>query len=520
MQGLFRSFFTVSFYSFLSRILGFVRDILIAKFLGSSVISDAFFVAFRLPNFFRRVLAEGAYSAALIPVFSGVVINSKDDHEAADFVENTMSLLLFVTIILTFVFYFGMPYIIQVLAPGFSANKEAFDLAVHFGKIIFPYLIFISLVAHFTSIINVHGKFAAGAFAPVILNISFILSLFFLTPQLSSAGHALSYGVLIGGLFQFIFMYQALLKFYRPRIRIPQLNEKLKNFFRLFFPAVIGSGVIQLNIIIGTIIASFLPVGAISHIYYADRLNQLPLGIFGIAMGVVLLPNLSKAIKNNEKEKIDINQNRAIEFSLLISLPSAVGLYVLSNPIIHILFERGAFVAEDTLYTAQVLSIFSLGLPAYILIKVLITCFFAREDTKTPLYISIVSVVINIALSLVLISTMREMGIALATSISAWANVLLLFLTLRIKKNLNLDKKFIRNSLKVIISSAILLIVCFFMNQIFFINIHNSSFIIKIWTLSLVIFSCIIIYLSMIFILKVLTISDLKGYIRKTYGKK
>ena len=161
MQGLFRSFFTVSFYTFLSRILGFVRDILIAKFLGSTVTSDAFFVAFRLPNFFRRVLAEGAYSAALIPVFSGVVIDSKDDREAVDFVENTMSLLLFVTIILTFIFYFGMPYIIQLLAPGFSANKEAFDLAVDFGKIIFPYLIFISLVAHFTSILNVHGKFAA-----------------------------------------------------------------------------------------------------------------------------------------------------------------------------------------------------------------------------------------------------------------------------------------------------------------------------------------------------------------------
>ena len=195
MQGLFRSFFTVSFYTFLSRILGFVRDIFIAKFLGSTVTSDAFFVAFRLPSFFRRVLAEGAYSAALIPVFSGVVIDSRDDREAADFVENTMSLLLFVTVILTFIFYFGMPYIIQVLAPGFSTNKEAFDLAVHFGKIIFPYLIFISLVAHFTSILNVHGKFAAGAFAPAILNISFILSLFLLTPQLSSAGHALSYGV-------------------------------------------------------------------------------------------------------------------------------------------------------------------------------------------------------------------------------------------------------------------------------------------------------------------------------------
>ena len=255
MKSLFRPFLTVSFYTFVSRILGFVRDILIAKFLGSTVISDAFFVAFRLPNFFRRILAEGAYSAALIPIFSGVFIDSKDDHEAADFVENTMSLLLIVTVILTIIFYFGMPYIIQILAPGFSSNKEAFDLAVHFGKIIFPYLIFISLVAHFTSIINVHGKFAAGAFAPAILNISFILSLFILTPLLPSAGYALSYGVLIGGLFQFIFMYKALLKFYRPRICIPKLNERLKKIFSLFLPGVDGAGVIKVNIIIGTIIA-------------------------------------------------------------------------------------------------------------------------------------------------------------------------------------------------------------------------------------------------------------------------
>ena len=208
MQSFFRSFFTVSFYTFLSRILGFLRDIFIARYLGSTVIADAFFVAFRIPNFFRRVLAEGAYSAALIPVFSGIVLESKDDPEAADFVENTMSMLLIVTVTLCVLFYFGMPYVIQVLAPGFSANKEAYDLAVHFGKIIFPYLIFISLVAHFTSIINVHEKFAAGAFVPAILNISFILSLFFLTPYLSSAGHALAYGVLIGGMLQFVFMYR------------------------------------------------------------------------------------------------------------------------------------------------------------------------------------------------------------------------------------------------------------------------------------------------------------------------
>jgi len=515
MQGLFRSFFTVSFYTFLSRILGLIRDILIARFLGSTVTSDAFFVAFRLPSFFRRVLAEGAYSAALIPIFSGIVIDSKDDSEAADFVENTMSLLLFVTIILVFIFYFGMPYIIQLLAPGFSKNKETFDLAVYFGKIIFPYLIFISLVAHFTSIINVHGKFAAGAFSPAILNISFILSLFILTPQLSSAGHALAYGVLIGGLFQFIFMYKAVLQFYRPRIRVPELNTKLKNFFRLFIPGVIGSGVVQLNIVIGTIIASFLPIGAISHIYYADRLNQLPLAIFGIAMGIVLLPSLSRAIKNNDKIEIKETQNRSLEFCFLISLPSAAGLFILSTPIINILFERGEFLAEDTLYTSKVLSIFALGLPAYILIKILIICFFAREDTRTPLYISLVCVIINVFISLLLIESMREMGIAFATAISAWINAILLFILLRFKDNFLLDSQFIINSIKIIISTMIMSFVCHLLNNLLLVNIDEFGTFLKLIILIFIILSCKIIYLGMIFMLKVLTIRELKEYIKK-----
>ena len=514
MQSIFRSFFTVSFYTFLSRILGFLRDIFIAKYLGSTVIADAFFVAFRIPNFFRRVLAEGAYSAALIPVFSGIVLESKDDPEAANFVENTMSMLLIVTVILSVLFYFGMPYVIQVLAPGFSANKEAYDLAVHFGKIIFPYLIFISLVAHFTSIINVHEKFAAGAFVPAILNISFILSLFFLTPHLSSAGHALAYGVLIGGIFQFVFMYRAVLEFYKPRLRLPKMNNKIKKFFTLFFPGVIGSGVIQLNIIIGTIIASFLPVGAISHIYYADRLNQLPLAIFGIALGVVLLPRLSKAIKQDNQTDINIIQNRSLEFSLLIALPSAVGLYVLAYPIIHILFERGAFVHEDTFFTANVLSFFALGLPAYIIIKILITCFFAREDTRTPLYISIISVISNIALSLMLIQSMREMGIAAATAISAWINAGLLYLILQLQSKILLDSLFFKNTIKIIIATTILAFVASYLSKTLFIEMNDISMLIKIIYLIGVLAICKIIYLGLIIVLKVLSFSDLKGYIK------
>ena len=515
MKSLFRSFFTVSFYTFLSRVLGFIRDILIARYLGSTVIADAFFVAFRIPNFFRRVLAEGAYSAALIPVFSGVVLNPKDDHEASDFVENTTSMLLFATVVLTILFFFGMPYIIQVLAPGFTDNKEAYELAVHFGKIIFPYLIFISLAAHFTSINNVHERFAAGAFAPAILNISFILSLFILTPLLPSAGHALSYGVLIGGVLQFLFLYRAVLNFYRPRLRIPVLNEKLKKFFTLFLPGLVGSGVIQLNIVVGTIIASFLPVGAISHIYYADRLNQLPLAIFGIALGIVLLPSLSKAIKRANQETIDNIQNRSLEFSLLISLPSAIGLFILAEPIIYILFERGAFLQEDTFYTAKVLGYFALGLPAYIIIKVLVACFFAREDTKTPLYISIVSVVSNILLSLLLIESMREMGIALATAISAWINALLLYVMLFIRNNLKFDNLLISNALKIFTSSVALIFVIYGLKTLILKDFVTNSFTANSLSLLMMIFLAIIIYLGLVIVLKVLTINQLRQYLKK-----
>ena len=513
MQGLFRSFFTVSFYTLLSRITGFVRDIFIAKYLGSTVTADAFFVAFRIPNFFRRVLAEGAYSAALIPVFSGIVLDSKEDHKASDFVENTMSLLLIVTITISVFFYFCMPFVIQIIAPGFSDNEEAFNLAVHFGKIIFPYLIFISLVAHFTSIINVHGKFAAGAFTPAILNISFILSIFFLTPYFTSAGHALSYGVLIGGLVQFIFMYKAILNFYKPKLTLPKINEKLIKFFKLFFPGFISSGIIQLNIIIGTIIASLLPIGAISHIYYADRLNQLPLAIFGIALGTVLLPRLSKSIKENNFKDINNIQNRSLEFALLIGLPSAVGLFLLSYPITHILFERGAFVREDSYYTASVLSFFSIGLPAYIFIRILVTCFFAREDTRTPLYVSIVSVISNIILSLILIQSMREMGIAIATAVSAWIHAGLLYSILVFKKNLKLDYLLIKNIAKIFFASIVLVFFISFLNKTFLVSINDTVLLEKIsYLFGIIVFSKIV-YLVLIIVLKVLSFRDFKGYI-------
>ena len=231
-------------------------------------------------------------------------------------------------------------------------------------------------------------------------------------------------------------------------------------------------------------------------------------------MGIVLLPSLSKAIKQNNKDEITTTQNRSLEFCLLIALPSAAGLYILSSPIIYILFERGAFLPEDTFYTAKVLSIFALGLPAYILIKVLVTCFFAREDTKTPLYISVISVIINIVLSLLLIGTMREMGIALATAISSWVNAVLLFFILRIQKNILLDSRFINSSFKIIISAIVMSVGCYFINQMIFSNLQDFNSLLQIVSLIFVIICCKIIYLAMIFMLKVLTVQELKGYIQ------
>tara|TARA_Y100000590_G_scaffold140932_1_gene161727 strand:+ start:295 stop:1839 length:1545 start_codon:yes stop_codon:yes gene_type:complete len=509
---LFKSVFTVGFYTLISRILGFIRDIFIASYLGSTLVADAFFVAFRIPNYFRRVFAEGAFSAAFIPVLSGIKNKSKNDKDIISFVELTMSLLFFVIIAITILFYFIMPYVIAVLAPGFLKNKETYDLAVHFGKIIFPYLLFIALVAQFSSITNTYNRFAFGAFAPALLNISFIGSLMFLTPYVVSSGHALSYGVLIGGVMQLLLMYYAIYKLQiTPILVLPKIDDNVKKFLRLLLPGILGAGAIQLNIIVGTIIASFLPTGAISHLYYADRINQLPLALFGIALGIALLPTLSKYIKQGAgEEKINNVQNRSMEFSLLISLPSAAGLFILSEPIIRILFERGSFSSVDTYYSSQVLSLFALGLPAYILIKVLNPSFFAREDTKTPFYITLICVALNVLLSLLLIGSMREMGIALATAISSWVNALILYTLLKKKWQLSLDIRLKTNFIKILIATFLTFFGILLFRNLFLTDISNSSTSINALLLLLNILFALIIFASMVFVLKIYSKGEIK----------
>lgn len=514
---MFKSVFTVGFYTLISRILGFIRDIFIASYLGSTIIADAFFVAFRIPNYFRRVFAEGAFSAAFIPVFSGLTSRPKNNKEAIVFVEHTMSLLFFAIIVISILFYFTMPYIITALAPGFVNNPHVFELAVHFGKIVFPYLLFIALVAQFCSITNTYNRFALCAFAPSLLNIAFIGSLLFFTPYVATAGHALSYGVLLGGVAQFILMYYAIYKLQiTPVLVFPRIDDNIRKFLKLFFPGIMGAAAIQLNIIAGTIIASFLPSGAISHLYYADRINQLPLAIFGIALGVALLPTLSSYIKKGASvDKINSIQNRSIEFSLLISFPAAVGLYLLAEPIISILFERGAFLSVDTYYSSRVLSLFSLGLPAYILIKVLNPSFFAREDTKTPFYIALGCVVLNIILSLLLIGSFREMGIALATAFSSWANVLILYIVLKRRDHVAPDRRLKTNFIKILCATIAMFFGTLLFRNIFLTEFMSSNSLINAFLLLGNIFFALILFASMVFMLKIYSIDEIREHLKK-----
>jgi putative peptidoglycan lipid II flippase len=424
--ALVRSFATVSSFTMLSRLLGFVRDIMIAAILGAGPLADAFFVAFKLPNFLRRLFAEGAFNAGFVPLFAGT-LEAEGKAAARAFAEQAQAILLAILVPLVIVAIAAMPWVIAVLAPGFEHGGERYQSAVELSRITFVYILFISLVALQAGVLNSLGKFAAAAAAPVVLNICLIGALLVSLFWLAEPATALAWGVAAAGLMQFLWLRLAVkreamaLGLCRPR-----WTPEIRRLFGLVLPGVLGAGVAQINLLADVFFASLLPAGAVSYLYYADRLNQLPLGVIGIAVGTALLPLLARQIRAGETEAALASQNRALELALLLTLPCAVGLAVLSLPIIQVLFERGAFGAADALATAHVLAAYALGLPAYVLVKVLVPGFFARKDTRTPVKIAIACLVANIVLILILLWPLAEVGIALATALAAWLNAGLL----------------------------------------------------------------------------------------------
>ncbi len=441
-MSLLKNFATVGSGTASSRVLGFVRDIFIASALGTGPVADAFFVAQRLPNLFRRLFAEGAFASAFVPLFTKR--HEADGPEAAErFAAEAQAALAAALVVVTIVAEVAMAWLTLGLAPGFSADPAKFGLAVLLGRIAFPYLLLISLTTLLGGVLNGIGRFAAAAFSQALLNVVLIGALIFLhtTGEVGTvrAGVLLAGAITAGGVVQFAFLYYACARAgIRLRLVWPRWSDGVRRLTMLAVPSVIAGGITQINIVVGTIIASLQP-GAVSWLYYADRLYQLPLGVVGIAISVVLLPDLSRALRAGRQDVVDHTQNRSIEFAAALTLPAAVALFAIPYPIIAVLFQHGQFSAADTAATAPALAAYAVGLPAFVAIRVLQPSFFAREDTRTPMWAGFVSMIVNVVAAVVLFHFFGATGIAAGTTLAAWVNTAYLLISLHRGGHLNAD---------------------------------------------------------------------------------
>jgi putative peptidoglycan lipid II flippase len=450
-----RSILTVGGMTVLSRITGFVRDTLSANILGAGPAADAFFVALRFPGLFRSLFAEGAFSAAFVPLYAKVRKES-GDAMARLFVGEALAVMVSMLLPFSILMIVFMPQVMVFLAPGFDDKPETFKMAVEYGRIMFPYLMMVSLVSLLAGVLNSHKRFAPGAASPIYFNLLMIGGLL-LSPVLEKEpGWMMSMAVLIAGFVQWGWLdIQCRRMGIGAPFVLPKLSPRVKQLFKQAAPAAVGAGAMQINIVISTILASLLPTGAVSYLFYADRLNQLPLGIVGIAIATTLLPALSNRVQAEDPKGIRRYVGEALDFGLMLGLPAAVGLGLAAHPIIHVLFEHGAFTAKDTDMTSAALAMYVIGIVPFILVKILSTLFFAHQDTKTPVRIAIFAVALNIVLSIALLDSMAHLGMALATSLATWVNVIGLAVMLKRKKLLLVDAAVVwPRTLKIILSAG------------------------------------------------------------------
>jgi putative peptidoglycan lipid II flippase len=463
-----RGILTVGGWTMASRLLGFARDVLIAALLGAGPVADAFFVANRLPNLFRRLFGEGAFNAAFVPAFSGLL--ASDGHDAAQkFAEQAAAVMAFWLLGLTLLAEAFMPYLMAVLAPGFAAIPAKFDLAVTLARIAFPYMPLICLTALLSGVLNGLDRFAAAAAAPVVYNVTSIAFMLGLLHVVPTPGHALAYGVSVSGVFQLLLVAWAVWRAgYRLHLPRPRLTPQMRLLLRRMAPGLLGAGVTQLNLSVDVIIGSLLPPGTVSVLYYADRINQLPLGTIGAAVGTALLPTLSRQVVGKNPEEAIGTLNRAIEYALVLTLPAALALIVAREPILSVLFGRGAFDAVAVYKSSQALAAYAIGLPAFVLVKVLIPAFFARGDTSMPVKIGMASIAINLALNLAFMVPLQHMGPALASSVAAWANVFFLAWVLHRRGYLVVDDLLNRRAARMLAASLAMALVLFGLQETLF----------------------------------------------------
>ncbi|GAK34776.1 putative lipid II flippase MurJ [Iodidimonas nitroreducens] len=455
-MSMMRGFTTVGAFTLISRILGFVRDILMAQFLGAGLAADCFFVAFKLPNFFRRLFAEGAFSSAFVPLFAKLLgrhPHPRSIDAARAFAQDALAILLPVLLLLMALMQLFMPFVMLALAPGFVDQPDKFALAIDLTRLTFPYLVLISLVSLFSGVLNGLGRFAEAAAAPVLLNIILIAALLLFHDNEMITAKALAVAVSLAGMAQLLMLVLAARRAgWSLSLPRPRLTPSVKHLLTVMIPVALGAGMTQVNLVIDIILASLLPEGALSYLFYADRLNQFPLGVIGIAVGTVLLPHLSRTLADSAQggahggdgvsDAANAQHNRAVEFALILTLPAAFALITIAGPLITTLFEHGAFSADDSGKTARALMAFAFGLPAFVLIKVLVPGFYAREDMKTPVKIAMLALFVNLGLNLLLMGPLGHVGLALSTSLAAWLNAGLLYVFLRKRRHLLLDQRF------------------------------------------------------------------------------
>src|SRR5216683_5195957 len=444
-MALLRSVATVGSYTLVSRVLGFIRDILTAAILGAGPVADAFFVAQRLPNLFRSLFAEGAFSAAFVPLAAGALAEGGKP-ALREFAEEAFAVLFAVLLGFVLIGEIFMPAVMSVVAPGFGAEPGKFDLAVTLTRITFPYLLFISLIALQGGLLNAVDRFAAPAATPILLNLFLIAALLLMVRLGWHDGEALAWALSAAGVAQFLWLMMSCARAgLMPRLRLPRLTPGVRETLRIMGPGVFGAGVTQLNLVISTALASLLVGGSVSYLYYADRLNQLPLGVVGIAIGTAILPSLSRQVRTGDVAGAAATQNRGVELALLLTMPAAAALAILATPILSVLFQRGAFGPADTAATATALAVYAAGLPAFVLIKVLAPAFFARQDTATPVKVAVAAMAVNLGLTLVLMQFLAHVGIALATTIAGWVNALTLLWLLIRRGHFRFDRRARRN---------------------------------------------------------------------------
>jgi putative peptidoglycan lipid II flippase len=448
----------VSIATFLSRIFGFLRDVVVAGFFGAGAATDAFFVAFRIPNVLRRLLAEGSLTIAFIPIFTEY-LKKKSREDALELANIAFTLLSIILVAVSLLGVIFAPWIVQIVGWGFIKTPDRFELTVFLTRLMFPYIFFISLVALCMGILNSLRHFAIPALTPVVLNIAMIAAVFLFRGFFNEPITALAVGVMIGGVLQLAMQFPILVKMgVNIRANFCFNHPGIKRIGLLMGPAVFGAAVYQINVLVGTLLASFLAIGSVSYLYYADRLVQLPLGVFAIAIGTAALPSFSEHVADGKYEDLKETISFSLRLMLFVTIPAMVALIVLRVPIISVLFQRGAFDAVETVRTADALLFYSVGLWAFSLIRVIVPAFYSLQDTKTPVKVAVIALIVNAIAGVVLMFPMKHGGLALATSIASAVNVLILYAILKRRIGQLLGRKFYASLSRMIISSLLMVI--------------------------------------------------------------